>query len=321
MKRMLGIFAFALFAALPHARAADQWPSRTITLVAPGPAGGTTDIFARILAEGLTRELGRTVIVENRDGAGTLIGSKAVATSKPDGHTLLLGAAAVTIAPHMNKAIELDPTRDLTPIRIVARFPNVMIVSANTPVTNVGQLLQMVRASPGKYNFSSGGIGISEHFSGELFKSLTGADLVHAPFKGSTQSALAVAAGDALVSFGNMAAVAPHIKAGKLRAIAVTSSTRSASLPEVPTVSESGVAGYEVSTWFGLLAPAGTPDAVVRRLDETAQRILSSPLTRERLAAMGADATDEGPAAFAAAIRTDWRQWGDVVRKANLRVD
>jgi len=167
------------------------------------------------------------------------------------------------------------------------------------------ELLQLVRSNPGRYNFSSGGVGISEHLSGELFMAMTGTQMVHVPFKGSTASAMAVVTGDALASFGNMAAVAPHVKAGKLRAIAVTSSVRSTSMPDVPTVAESGVAGYEVSTWFGLFAPAGTPAEIVRLLDAATQKVLARPETKERIAAMGAEPADEGPGAFAPPLATD----------------
>jgi tripartite-type tricarboxylate transporter receptor subunit TctC len=164
-------------------------------------------------------------------------------------------------------------------------------------------------------------VGISEHLSGELFKSITGTDIVHVPFKGSTQSALAVATGDVLVSFGNLAAVMPHLKSGKLRALAVTSTARSTSMPQVPTLTESGVEGYEVSTWFGLLAPAGTPIAIVQALDEATRRVISQPHIRDRFRSMGAEWVDEGPAEFTAAMRKDWMKWGEVVRKAKIRAE
>jgi len=321
MKRSLQILALLFAIAACVAQSADPWPTRSITIVAPGAAGGTSDIFARLLAEGLSRELGRPVIVENRDGAGTLIGAKAVAGAKPDGHTLLIGPAALTISPHLMKEMAIDPTRDFQPVRLLAKFPNVVIVNASSPVASVPQLLQQLRNNPGRYNFSSGGVGISEHLSAELFMAMTGTQMVHVPFKGSTASAMAVATGDALVSFGNMAAVSPQVKAGKLRAIAVTGSNRSSLLPDVPTVAEAGVPGYEVSTWFGLLAPAATPAEVVRRLDAATQKFLERAETKERLATMGAEAADEGPSAFAARVRADYAKWGEVVRKANIRID
>ena len=275
MKRLLATFAGTLaMLALSSAYlpAADKWPTRTITVVAPGPAGSTSDLFARLIADGLSKELGRPVIVDNRPGAGTLVGAQLVARAKPDGYTLLVGAAALTIGPHIYRDIDFNPVRDLRAVRVIARFPNVIVVNGNDRIQNLAGLLQVVRANPGRFNYASGGVGISEHLAGELFKSMTGIDIVHIPFKGSVDAAIAVIKGDALVDFGNMAAVLPQINAGKLRAIAVTSATRSSTLPAVPTVSEEGVGGYEVSTWFGLLAPAETPAHVIGALDEAAQR-------------------------------------------------
>jgi tripartite-type tricarboxylate transporter receptor subunit TctC len=273
------------------------------------------------LAEGLTKDLGKQVIVENRDGAGTLLGAKAVVTSKPDGHTLLIGAAALTISPHLMKTMALDPTRDLQAIRLLAAFPNVVIVNAAGAVSSVAELLKQVRANPGRYNFSSGGVGISEHLAGELFMTMTGTQMVNVPFKGSTASAMAVVTGDAFVSFGNMAAVMPLVKAGKLRAIAVTGSGRSPGLPDVPTVAEAGVQGYEVTTWFGLLAPAKVPMDIVRALESATRNFLAKAETKERFAGMGAEPADEGPEAFARRVRADYAKWGEVVRKANIRIE
>jgi tripartite-type tricarboxylate transporter receptor subunit TctC len=302
-------------------QAAESWPTRTVTIVAPGPPGSTSDLFARLVADGLAKELGRTVIVENRPGAGTLLGAQVVARAKPDGHTLLIGAAALAIGPHIYRNIAFDPIRELQPVRVIAHFPNVVVVSGAGSIKTVTELLDVIRANPGRYNYASGGVGISEHLAGELFKSMTGTDIVHVPFKGSTDAGLAVVTGDALVDFGNIAAVLPQVKAGKLRAIAVTSRTRSSSLPDVPTMSEAGVTGYDVSTWFGLLAPAATPPDVVRVLDQATQRLLALPQTKERLRLTGAEAADDGPKAFAALVSRDFAKWGEVVRKADIRAD
>jgi tripartite-type tricarboxylate transporter receptor subunit TctC len=318
MLRILACLA-ALFAF--GSEAAEAWPTRTVTIVAPGPPGSTSDLFARLVADGLVKELGRAVIVENRPGAGTLLAAQVVARAKPDGHTLLIGAAALAISPHIYRNIAFDPIRELQPIRVVAHFPNVVVVSGTGPIKNVSELLDTIRAHPGRYNYASGDVGISEHLAGELFKSMTGADIVHIPFKGSTAAGLAVVTGDALVDFGNIAAVLPQVRAGKLRAIAVTSRTRSSNLPEVPTVSEAGVAGYDVSTWFGLLAPAGTSPEIIRILDQATQRLVALPHNKERLRVMGAEPADEGPRAFAALVSSDSAKWGEVVRKANIRAD
>jgi tripartite-type tricarboxylate transporter receptor subunit TctC len=302
-------------------QAADKWPMRTITIVAPGPAGSTSDIYARLVADGLSKELASSVIVENRSGVGTLLAAKMVAQAKPDGHTLLIGAAALAISPHVYKNMSIDPVRDFQTVRLIVRFPNVVVVASGSPVKSIEELLALVRANPGRYNFASGAVGISEHLAGELFKSMTNTDLVHVPFKGSADAAMSVVTGDALVAFGNMSVVLPHVKGGKLRAIAVTSATRSSTLPEVPTVAEAGVGGYEVSTWFGLLAPAGTSPEVIHALDQAAQRFLSSPETKERLRSTGAEPADEGPEAFAQLLQSEYAKWGAVVRKANVRAD
>jgi tripartite-type tricarboxylate transporter receptor subunit TctC len=302
-------------------QASDPWPDRPITLVAPGAAGGTADTFARMLAHGLAKELGQPVIVENRVGVGTLLGSQWVAKAKPDGYTLLVGMAALTISPHMYKHMAVDPTRDFTAVRLLARSPNVVVVPAASQVRDIDALVREARAHPKRFNYASGGVGISEHLSAELFAAMTGVELVHVPYKSSADSVMAVTKGEALVSFGNMAVALPQVKAGKLRAIAVTSKTRSANLPEVPTVEEGGVRGYEVSTWFGLLAPAGAPAHIVRKLDETTRRFLEQPEVRERFAAAGADVADEGPDAFAALLRADTAKWGELIRKANLRME
>ena len=319
--RFASWLAALAFSACGFAAAADTWPARPITIVAPGAAGGTADLIARLLAQGLARELGQPVIVENRGGAGTLLGSEWVARAKPDGHTLLLGMAALAISPHMYPHVKLDPARDLRPVRLLARSPNVVAVTAGSPVRTVSDLVTEARANPKHYNYASGGVGISEHLSAELFVAMTGVELVHVPYKNSADSVTAVAKGEALVTFGNMAVALPQVRAGKLRAIAVTGRERSSNLPDVPTVSEAGIGGYEVSTWFGLLAPAGTPDTVVDRLDRATQRFLAQQDTRERLAKAGAEVADEGPQAFAATIRGDLVKWGELIRKANLRVE
>jgi len=321
MKNMLRILAFLLASASLGLQATDNWPTRTITIVAPGGAGGTSDLFARLLADGLSKELGRSVIVENRSGAGTLIGAHVVAQAKPDGHTLLIGAAALTISPHMYKSPAVDPVRDFQPVRLVARFPNVVVVNGSSSLKSVGELVAQVRANPGRFSYASGGVGISEHLTGELFQAMTGTALVHIPYKSSMESVIAVVAGDALVAFGNVTASMPQIRAGKLRALAVTGASRYPGLPEVPTVAESGVSGFEVSTWFGLLAPAGTPAEIVTALDEATRRFLSSPEGKERLRAMGTEAADVGPRAFAELIRGEYAKWGEVVRKANVRAE
>lgn len=313
--------AIGLSVLITFPAAAQTWPTRTITIVAPGGPGGTTDIFARLLAAGLPKELGQAVIVENRAGAGTNIGNQAVAQAKPDGYTLLIGAAALAINSHLYKSLAYDPQRDLQPVRLIARIPNVVVVNAASPMRTVKDLVDLLRKNPGKYNYASPGAGTTVHLGTELFKSMTSTDLVGVSYKSSALSMSAVLGGEVLVAFENMPVVLPHVKAGTLRALAVTSASRSPSLPDVPTLAEAGIVGYDVSSWFGLVAPAGTPPEVIRRLDEATRTYLQTPAMQEKLHAMGADIATEGSDAFRQLIRAESEKWGGVIRKANIRAD
>ena len=307
------------FIALPVAAA--DWPTRTMTVVAPGGPGGTTDILARMLAANLSKDLGRAVIVENRSGGGTSVANQVVAKAKPDGHTLLLAAAAIAVVPHLYKSLAYDPLRDLQPVRLIARIPNVVVVNANSPVRTVKELVELLKKNPGKYNYASPGAGTLVHLGAELFKSMTMTDLVGVQYSSSAQSVAAVLSGEVLVAFENLPVALPHIQAGTLRAIAITSAIRSPNLPDIPTVAEAGIAGYDVSTWFGLMAPTGTPTEVIGRLDAATRSYLESPDTRARLRVMGAETATEGSMEFRQLVRSESEKWGAVIRKANIRVD
>lgn len=299
---------------------AQSWPTKFVTIVAPGGPGGTTDIFARLLAVGLPKELGQAVIVENRAGAGTNIGSQYVAQAKPDGYTLLIGAAAVAVNPHLYKSLAYNPQRDLEPIRLIARIPNVIAVHANGP-RNLKELIELLRANPGKYNYASGGAGTMVHLGTELFKSMTQTDIVGVQYKSSALAVSAVLAGEVLVAFENIPVVLPHVKAGTLRALAVTANVRSKNLPDVPTLAEAGLTGYDVTSWFGLFAPTGTPSEAIKRLDAATLAYLQSADAQEKLRAMGAMPATEGPEAFRAMIRAESEKWGAVIRKAKIQAD
>jgi tripartite-type tricarboxylate transporter receptor subunit TctC len=312
---------FTIGVALATSAVAQSWPTKPVTIVAPGPAGGTTDLLARMLGEGLTKELKQPVIVDNKPGAGTNIGNQAVARAQPDGYTLLIGAATLAINPAVYSKLAYDPQRDLLPIRLLARAPNVVVVAPTAPASNVTELINWARSNPGKLNYASPGSGTSVHMSAELFKSMTTTDIVHVPYKGSSQAVLAVLSGEAQMVFETILLVLPQAKSGKLRALAVTGATRSAAMPDIPTVSESGVAGYEVTPWFGVLAPTGIPAEVVRTLDETSRKIFATTTLSDRVRAMGADPADEGPDAFRALIRTETQKWAAVAKKANIRAD
>ena len=319
LHRSIATFGLAALAIFPVA-AQTTWPARTVTIVAPGGAGGTTDIFARLLAPVLAKDLGQSVVVENRPGGGLNIGFQWVAQAKPDGYTLLIGALALATNPHLYKTLSYDPQRDLQPVRLIARIQNVVAVNANSNVRSVADLIDLLRRNPGKYNYSAG-TGTAVHLGTELFKSMTSTDFVFVPYKSSAEAVTAVLSGDVLVAFENMPVVLPHVKAGKLRALAVTSASRSQDLPDVPTLAESGLAGFDVSSWFGLLAPAGTPPEVVRRLDEATQAFLQTPEGQQKIRAMGAEPAREGPEAFRQLVRAEAEKWGPVIRKANIRVD
>lgn len=314
-------FLAALALSAPLAAAAEAWPARTLTIVAPGGAGGTSDVFARVLADWLAKDLGNAVIVENKAGAGTLLGAQAVARSKADGHTLLIGAAALTTSPHLLKEVTFDPLRELAPVRLIAHLSNVLIVPADSRIRSVADLLAHARAEPGRMTISNGGTGISEHLAAELFQSTTKTRLVHVPYKSSAANVMAVTAGEVQAGFANMTVALPAAKAGKVRAIAVTGAKRSAFLPEVPTIAESGLPGYEVQTWFGLLAPAGVPEDVLRRLDDSVARWIATAEMGERLRALGGEAAAEGPDAFRARIRAEYAKWAALVKEANLRAE
>lgn len=318
---LIGNLAMLAIAVLASISAnAQSWPTKFVTIVAPGGPGGTTDIFARLLAVGLPKELGQAVIVENRAGAGTNIGSQYVAQAKPDGYTLLIGAAAVAVNPHLYKSLAYNPQRDLEPIRLIARIPNVIAVHANGP-RNLKELIELLRANPGKYNYASGGAGTMVHLGTELFKSMTQTDIVGVQYKSSALAVSAVLAGEVLVAFENIPVVLPHVKAGTLRALAVTANVRSKNLPDVPTLAEAGLTGYDVTSWFGLFAPTGTPSEAIKRLDAATLAYLQSADAQEKLRAMGAMPATEGPEAFRAMIRAESEKWGAVIRKAKIQAD
>jgi tripartite-type tricarboxylate transporter receptor subunit TctC len=311
----------------PHA-IAQSWPSKPIRIVVPFAPGGTTDILARALAPELQRALGQAVVVENRAGAGGNVGAEAVAKSPNDGHTLVMG----TVGTHgINKALypslPYDPVRDFAPITLVAGVPNVMVMNADKAralnVNSVQDFIRYARANPGKLNMASSGNGTSIHLAGELFKSMTGTYMVHFPYRGSGPALLDMVSGNMDVMFDNLPSSMAQIKAGKLKALAVTSAQRSTAL-DVPTVEEAGGAalkGYEASSWFGLLAPAGTAPDIVSRLQQEVAKALAKPEIKERLQAQGAIPGGGSPAEFARLIDSEIKKWAQVVKASGAKVD
>ena len=315
--------ALALLLALSFnlAQAQEAWPSRPVRFILPFPPGGGTDILGRLIAERLSASLGQPVVTENRGGAGGNVGAEAAARSAPDGYTIVLVAPSLAISPTLYSRINYDPVKDFAPVSLVATVPNVMITQASAPVQNLQEFIAFAKGKPGALNFGSGGAGTSNHLAGELFNIVTGAKLVHIPYKGVNLAMQDVLAGNVHLVFIGIPTATPHIKAGKLRALALVAPQRSSALPEVPTVAEAGLRDFEVTTWYGVLAPAGTPRSVVTRLNAELVKIMHSPELKEKLAATGTDPLTSTPEEFADYIKREIAKWGDVVRKAGVKAD
>ena len=307
--------AFAL-----HAYGQDAWPTRPVRMILPFPPGGGTDILGRLIAERLSAGIGQPVVTENRGGAGGNVGAEAAARSAPDGYTIVLVAPSLAISPTLYSKINYDPVKDFAPISLVATVPNVMVTQPSLP-GQLQEFIAFVKAKPGALNFGSGGAGTSNHLAGELFNLVTGTKLVHVPYKGVNLAMQDVLTGNVHLVFIGIPAAAPHIKAGKLRALAIVAPQRSSALPEVPTVAEAGLKDFEVTTWYGILAPAGTPQSVVRRLNAELVKVMHAPEMKEKLTATGTEPLTSTPEEFAAYIKREIAKWGDVIRKAGVKAD
>ena len=312
----------ALMACVASGALAQAYPNHSIRLVVPFPAGGTTDILARDVAKKLTDALGQSVVVDNRPGAGGNIGADLVAKSPPDGYTLLMGTVGThAINPSLYAKMPYDHIKDFVPVVLVAGVPNVLVVNPAVPVNTVADLIKLAKSKPGAINFASSGSGTSIHLSGELFKTMTGVDMTHVPYKGSSPALSDLMGGQVQIMFDNLPSSLALIKSGKLRAVAVTSLKRAPALPDVPTVSESGVPGFEASSWFGILAPAGTPAPIVAKLNAEVNKWLQSPEGKEQLLAQGAEVAGGSPDQFVAHIRAETDKWAKVVKASGAKVD
>ena len=310
----------ALLAAVSVAHAQESYPSRPVRLILPFPPGGPTDILGRLISERLGAQLGQPVVTENRGGAGGNVGAEAAAKSPADGYTIVLVAPSLAISPTLYPKLNYDPVKDFAPISLVATVPNVVLTQTSHPAT-LREFIAAARAKPGTMNFGSGGSGTSNHLAGELFNLLTGAKLTHVPYKGVNLAMQDVIAGRIDFVVIGVPAAAPHVKAGRLRPLAVIAPQRLPALPEVPTVAEAGLPGFEVTTWYGILAPAGTPRPIVARLNSELIKVMQSPEMKERLAGIGTDPVTNTPEEFAAYIKAEIAKWGDVIRKAGLKAD
>ena len=327
-RRRIAFAAAALSASglgLLHAGSAaaqGSWPSKPITIIVPFSAGGTTDILARVVGQSLGTELGQTVIIDNRPGAGGNIGAAAVARAAPDGYTLLMGTVGThAINEALYKKMPFEPQKDFAPLTRVALVPNVLVVPVALPYKTVSEIIAAAKSQPGKMTYASSGTGTSIHLSGELFKSMTGTDIIHIPYKGSAPAMTDLLGGQVMMMFDNLPSAIQHIRSGKLRAIAVTSGKRAPELPDVPTIAESGVKGFEATSWFGMFAPAGTPPEVVAKLNTAIVKLLGSPEVKKRLSEQGAEPHPEKPEQFAAFIRSEATKWGKVVKESGATVD
>ena len=314
----LATLALASVAGTAHAQA---WPSKPVSLVVPFPAGGTTDVLARALAERLSPAIGQPVIVENKPGAGATIGADYVAKAKADGHTLLIGAVHHTIASSVYKKLPYDFQKGFEPVTVIAMVPNVLVVNARTPAKNVNELVALIKAKPAEASYGSNGNGTAQHLIGTQFQQQTGTRLQHIPYKGSGPLATDLLGGQILMSFDTITPVLPHIKAGKLRPLAVTTDTRSAALPDVPTLAEAGLAGFNIGTWFGVLAPAATPRDVVARLNAEMVKIIKSPEFVKRMDDIGAQPVGNKADEMARQIKEETEKFAALVKAANVTVE
>ena len=311
-------FLFALLLVLPLQLLA-QYPQRAIKMIVPFPPAGATDVVGRIVAQKLSEQLGQSVVVENRPGAGGTIGSDLVAKSAPDGYTILIATSSThSIGPALQK-LPYDPIRDFAPITHVANVPNVLVVSPKLPVKSVSDLIALARSQPGKLNYASSGIGTIVHLNAELFKMIAKVDIVHVPYKGTALSIPDLANGNIAMLFDSLASALPNIRAGNVRPLALEAPRRSAALPEVPTFAEAGMPEFDLHTWFGMFAPAGTPREIVARLQREVVAGLKAPDVLERFAAVGAEPVGSTPAEFVERIRSDAAKWGEVIRTANVK--
>ncbi len=319
MIRKIGLSLVALLLMAGGAQAQAPWPNKPVKILVPTAPGGTADALARQYAQHLGKVLGQQFYVENRGGAGNVLGIDSVVRSPADGYTLLLGAGTITINHLVTKKLPYDVLRDLTPVTQMISVPNVLVVNASQPMKSLADYIAAAKATPGRLNYGSAGVGSNLHLAMELLKYRTGIEVTHVPYKGVGPALQDTLAGHVMSMISNIPSSKPHIEKGALRALAVTSLKRSPALPDVPTMSDEGVSGYEVLNWFGVFAPAGTPREIVDRLATEAAAMFADPKTREMLKGEGADPIASTPADFADFVRTEIKKWDEVGKAANIQ--
>ncbi|MDR2300065.1 MAG: tripartite tricarboxylate transporter substrate binding protein [Comamonas sp.] len=317
----LAAAALSAFAAAPAAFASGDYPNKPIRLVVPYPPGGPTDIVARVVAQKLQEQLGQSIIVDNKPGAGANLGAEQVARSTPDGYTLMVATTAHAINPSLFSKLNYSITKDFTPISQLTSGPLVIVATPTLQASNVKELIALAKSRPGGLNYASSGNGQSTHLSAELFSAMAGVKMNHVPYKGSAPALTDVMSGQADLMFDTMLSSMPFVKGGKLKAIAVTSSERSPSAPDIPTIAEAGLPGYEAIAWNGMLAPAGTPKEVIDRLNAALRTVLQSPDVKQRFDGQGFAAKWDTPSAFGSFLNAEVEKWGKVVKTSGAKVD
>lgn len=318
--RMAALVAVSVAATAPAF--AQQWPTKTITAVVPWPPGGPSDIAARPVSKGLSEALGKTVVVDNRGGAGGNLGSALVANAAPDGHTLLITSSApIVINPHVYSKMPFDPQKDFTPVTNLLRVPLVLVVNAAVPAKNLTELVALIKSQPGKVPYASSGNGTPQHLTGELFKTTAKLDMPHVPYKGSAGAINDVVAGHVSLMFDSTVAILPHIKSGRVRAIAVSGAQRSPQLPDVPTFAEAGLAGVESYAWYGMFVPAKTPKDVVAKINAETLKVMKGEEYQRVLKETGSEFVGDTPEHFAAFVKAESEKWGKIAKATGATVD
>ncbi|MGE0153689.1 MAG: Bug family tripartite tricarboxylate transporter substrate binding protein [Reyranellaceae bacterium] len=300
---------------------AQDYPTRPITIVVPSAPGGLSDGFVRLVGDSMQRSWGQPVVMEHRPGAGGIVGTQHVAGTKPDGYTLLMGnIGPLAINPGLYKELPYDANKHFAPVALVSVYPNVLVVHPSLPINSVGDMIRYAKEKPGTLNYASAGVGQSQHLSGEMFRVMAGVDIVHVMYKGTGPALADLVGGHIETMFSNVPAAVPYIQSGKLRPLGVTGLTRSKALPDVPTISESGVPGYNVISWLALVAPAGTPPAIVDRLNAEVMKALASPEGQKHLEMVGANAGTGSPAEFRKFLLDEQKKWGELIKKADIKL-
>jgi len=320
MKKSLTVFAALAVLAGAVAHAAETYPTRPIRMIVPFPPGGSNDIVGRVIGQHLGDRLGKPVVIDNRGGAGGTIGTELAVRAQPDGHTLLIISVAYSYNPSIYK-LPYDPLKAIVPVAMIGSGPNVLVVNPSVPAKSVKELLALAKAKPGQLNYASAGIGSFQHLSSELFRIMSGVNIVHIPYKGGGPAMVAVISGQAQVSIGSLIQTMPHIRSGKFRALATGGAKRNPALPEAPTIAESGVPGYEASNWWGIVAPAGVSPAVVKRINTEVGGILATPETQKWFVTEGAEAVSKSPEDFRKWITSEMAKWGKVVKQAGIKAE